>query len=65
MAKMKRRKTRSVLLSRLRRRLGVDPAQLPVLEQTFDFYERPNLHLALEELMRAPTAPLLDSTRSV
>jgi len=42
------------LLKRLRRHLRADPAKLPVVEQHFEFYERPNLHLAVEELLEGP-----------
>jgi hypothetical protein len=42
------------LLQRLRTHFGGDPARLPVVEQTFDFYERPNLHLAIEECLAEP-----------
>src|SRR5262249_5020619 len=38
-----------VLLQKLRHHFRSDPATLPVLEQSFAFYERPNLHLALQE----------------
>jgi hypothetical protein len=31
-----------------------DPANLPVVEQNFAFYERANLHLALTELLAEP-----------
>ncbi len=41
------------LLRRLRKHLGADPAMLPVLEQTFALYERPNLHLAVDEVLDA------------
>jgi len=41
------------LLQKLRTHFGCDPARLPVVEQTFATYERPNLHLALEELLRS------------
>ena len=47
-------KTESGLLKRLRRHFGREPAELPVVEQSFAYYERPNLHLALEELLREP-----------
>lgn len=54
MAKSKR-KSRSkrvpVLLRRLREHFQGDPAELPVIEQNFARYERPNLHLAVEELL--------------
>src|SRR5207253_8279130 len=39
------------LLRRLRAHFDQEPARLPVLEQQFDLYERPNLHLALEEML--------------
>ena len=56
MPKPKRRPPRFALLAHLRRHLKVDPATLPVLEQTFSLYERPNLHLAIEELLRQTQA---------
>ena len=46
-----RTKNEPSLLRRLRKHFGCDPAALPVVEQQFAFYERPNLHLALEELL--------------
>lgn len=52
MAKVKRSKKRAALLARLRKHLGMDPAKLTVLEQEFAVYERPNLHLAIEELLQ-------------
>src|SRR5438128_2379292 len=39
------------LLRRLRSHFAQEPATLPVVEQHFDDYERPNLHLALEEML--------------
>ncbi len=42
------------LLRRLRRHFGTDPAELPIVEQEFAAYERPNLHLALEDTLAAP-----------
>ncbi len=57
MAKRKRSASRSILLGRLRRHLKEDPAKLPVLDQTFATYERPNLHLAMEELQRELPEP--------
>src|SRR5262245_38274817 len=42
------------LLRRLTDHFGADPAKLPVLEQTFAIYERPNLHLAVEEMLNDP-----------
>src|SRR5262245_36984807 len=52
MGKQKRTPRRSSLVWRLRRHLKVDPGKLPVLEQVFETYERPNLHLALKEMIR-------------
>jgi hypothetical protein len=49
----KRPKPLPVLLRRLRKHFGSDPAELPVLEHQFAEYERPNLHLAVEELLGA------------
>lgn len=51
MAKKRTAPKRSGLLLRLRRHLKTDPAELPVIEQNFAVYERPNLHLAIEELV--------------
>jgi hypothetical protein len=48
---------RSGLLRRLRRHLGTDPAKLQVLRQDFGDYDRPNLHLAIEEILGALTKP--------
>jgi hypothetical protein len=42
---------RSGLLRRLHRHLGTDPAKLQVLRQDFGDYERPNLHLAIEQIL--------------
>jgi hypothetical protein len=50
----KKRKGAPALLRRLRSHFGSDPAELPVIEQNFGTYERPNLHLAIEELMQEP-----------
>ncbi len=50
----KRTKTEPVLLRRLRRHFGGDPATLPVVEQNFAPYDRQNLHLALEDLLGEP-----------
>src|SRR4051794_5385468 len=53
MAKRKRRVLkRYSLLPRLRKHLGADPGSLPVLEQNFACYERPNLHMAIEEVLQ-------------
>jgi hypothetical protein len=40
-----------ILLHRLREHFGTDPGCLPVLEQPFGLHERPNLHLAIEEIL--------------
>jgi hypothetical protein len=61
MAAKKSAVKRSGLLWQLRRHLTTDPAKLAVLEQTFASYERPNLHLALQEIMKdlpQPPEPL-------
>jgi hypothetical protein len=42
------------LLARLRGHFACDPARLPVVEQIFRPYERPNLHLAIEECLAEP-----------
>jgi hypothetical protein len=56
MPQRKKTKTKSEppLLRRLRRHFGSDPAELPIIEQEFAVYERPNLHLALDELLSEP-----------
>jgi cell division protease FtsH len=41
----------STLPNKLRKHFGKDPSKLPVVEQMFGFHERPNLHLAVEELV--------------
>jgi hypothetical protein len=51
MAKKKRAGQRSGLLRRLRKHLNQDPGQLAVLEQKFEPYERPNVHLGIEEIL--------------
>jgi cell division protease FtsH len=52
MARQKRNARRTGLVWRLRSHLKADPGKLAVLEQIFESYERPNLHLALGELIR-------------
>jgi cell division protease FtsH len=47
----KKRQSVPVLLRRLRKHFDAEPADLPVVEQTFDMHERPNLHLAIEEML--------------
>jgi len=39
------------VLQRLRKHFGVDPGTLPVVERQFAPYERPNLHLAIEQML--------------
>ena len=46
-----------LLLSRLHDHFGEDPAQLPVLEQSYAFYERANLHLAIDDLSQSTDSP--------
>jgi hypothetical protein len=40
-----------LLLRRLRSHFGADPGEVPVFEQQFEMHERPNLHLAMEEML--------------
>jgi hypothetical protein len=47
------------LLERLRAHFGTDPGRLPVIEQTFQTYERANLHLTLEELLAGSARELV------
>src|SRR5439155_3007286 len=42
------------LLCRLQRHFGDEPATLPVIQQDSAVYERPNLHLAIQELVQRP-----------
>lgn len=42
-----------LLFLRLQSHFGGDPAKLPVIEQVYGFYDRANLHLAIEELAEA------------
>lgn len=46
-----------LLLAQLQAHFGVDPAGLPALEQNYAFYERANLHLAIEELAKSAETP--------
>jgi AAA+ superfamily predicted ATPase len=39
------------LADRLKEHFSADPARLPLLSQDFGLYERPNLHLAIEDLL--------------
>ena len=52
--KRKRPKPVPVFLRRLRKHFGSDPAALPVLEHQFATHDRPNLQLALEEMVAKP-----------
>lgn len=45
------------LFTRLQKHFGTDPAQLPVLEQNYEFYDRANLHLAIDELSQSVEDP--------
>jgi cell division protease FtsH len=44
----------SRLFRLLQGHFGADIASLPIVEQKFAFYERPNLHLALQEIIAGP-----------
>ena len=46
----KRQKTAPVLMRLLRKHFDCDPAELPVVEYQLNTVDRPNLHLAIEEL---------------
>jgi len=46
-----------LLFARLHGHFDRDPAELPVLEQNYAFYERANLHLAVEDLSKDADAP--------
>src|SRR5579872_1862291 len=39
------------LFTRLRKHFSTDPGKLPVVEQTFQLYDRANLHITIEELL--------------
>jgi AAA+ superfamily predicted ATPase len=56
-AKAKGRKKLSGLRQRLRKHLKADPAKLPVLEQEFATYERPNIHLSIENVLADSASP--------
>jgi AAA+ superfamily predicted ATPase len=47
----KKKKPEPILLRRLREHFKADPAELPVVEMQFGLHERPNLHLAIEEMI--------------
>jgi cell division protease FtsH len=51
----KKRRPGPLLLRRLRKHFDAEPADLPVVQQTFAMHERPNLHLAIEEMLSSPT----------
>ncbi len=51
MANKKQAGSRRGLLRQLRKHLDRDPGKLAVLEQKFEPYERPNVHLAIEEIL--------------
>ena len=46
-----------ILLRRLRKHFGADPGSLPVVEQQFGLHDRPNLHLAIEEILDGAKRP--------
>ena len=48
----KARRTKSVppLLKHLQKHFGSDPGTLPVVERQFGSHDRPNIHLALEQM---------------
>jgi hypothetical protein len=47
----KKRQSAPLLLRRLRKHFDAEPADLPVVEQRFDLHDRPNLHLAIEDML--------------
>lgn len=49
----KKRRPTPLLLHRLRKHFDAEPADLPVVEQQFAMHDRPNLHLAIEEMLDA------------
>ncbi len=50
MAKKPSPKPVPVLFQKLEKHFGCDPGELPLIERSFEKYERPNLHQALEEI---------------
>lgn len=46
-----------LLFARLQDHFNADPAELPVLEQSYAFYERANLHLAIDDLSQSADSP--------
>ena len=55
--KARKKQSTPLLLRRLRKHFDAEPADLPVVEQHFDLYDRPNLHLAIEEMRADPKRP--------
>jgi len=53
MSKNGKRSKEPRLLGRLQSHFDGDPASLPVVQQQFDPHERPNLQLAIQEMVRA------------
>jgi len=53
----KNRRSAPLLLRCLAKHFDADPADLPVVLQSFEMHDRPNLHLAIEELLAAPRTP--------
>jgi cell division protease FtsH len=45
------------LLSLLQKHFGTDPSTLPEVEQTFQTYDRANLHITIEELLSRSEPP--------
>src|SRR5689334_16380677 len=58
----KKARRKPALLARLRAHFGDDPSQLPIVEQSFALYHRPNIHPAIEEMLTAARAAALDGT---
>jgi hypothetical protein len=50
-------KTKPLLFNRLKDHFGGDPSKLPVVGQNYAFYERANVHLAIDELSEAAKTP--------
>lgn len=49
----KKQRSAPLLLRRLCKHFDAEPADLPVVEQHFEMHERPNLHLAIEEMLNS------------
>ena len=43
------------IYERLKQHLSVEPAKSPIVHNDFDVYERPNLHLAIAEILQSPS----------